>query len=134
MSMMNDDIAEDFIDGLCQVGVAPERLDKVIAQFQYYRQELLDWNTRVNLTAITNPEEVLLKHFLDSLSLLRALPSAHMQNKPDLRLLRYWLRCRFSRPTAQDRPSRVARHLTGSHRQKSCFPATHDRNAAPGRR
>ncbi len=34
------------------------------------RQELLDWNTRVNLTAITAPDEVLLKHFLDSLSLL----------------------------------------------------------------
>lgn len=34
------------------------------------RTELLDWNTRVNLTAITDPVEVLLKHFLDSLSLL----------------------------------------------------------------
>lgn len=39
-------------------------------QFLQLRQALLDWNTRVNLTAITDPTEVLLKHFLDSLSLL----------------------------------------------------------------
>jgi 16S rRNA (guanine527-N7)-methyltransferase len=41
-----------------------------IPQLMQLRQELLDWNTRVNLTAITDPVEVLLKHFLDSLSLL----------------------------------------------------------------
>lgn len=41
-----------------------------IEQFLRLRQELLDWNTRVNLTAITDPVDVLLKHFLDSLSLL----------------------------------------------------------------
>jgi 16S rRNA (guanine527-N7)-methyltransferase len=41
-----------------------------IPQFMQLRRELLDWNTRVNLTAITDPVEVLLKHFLDSLSLL----------------------------------------------------------------
>src|SRR6266849_7007018 len=39
-------------------------------QFLHYQEELIDWNTRMNLTAITDPEEVLLKHFLDSLSLL----------------------------------------------------------------
>src|SRR5258708_9591457 len=41
-----------------------------IPQLMQLRRELLDWNTRVNLTAITDPVEVLLKHFLDSLSLL----------------------------------------------------------------
>jgi 16S rRNA (guanine527-N7)-methyltransferase len=41
-----------------------------IEQFLRLRQELLTWNTRVNLTAITDPVEVLLKHFLDSLTLL----------------------------------------------------------------
>src|SRR5260370_27771466 len=46
-----------------------------IPQFLQLRQELLDWNTRVNLTAITDPTEVLLKHFLDSLSLLEAYGS-----------------------------------------------------------
>ena len=44
--------------------------EQSIPQFLQLRQELLNWNTRVNLTAITDPIEVLLKHFLDSLSLL----------------------------------------------------------------
>lgn len=43
-------------------------------QFLQLRQELLTWNTRVNLTAITDPAEILLKHFLDSLSLLEVCP------------------------------------------------------------
>lgn len=41
-----------------------------LSQLFQLRQELLDWNTRVNLTAITDPQEVLLKHMLDSLALL----------------------------------------------------------------
>jgi 16S rRNA (guanine527-N7)-methyltransferase len=54
-----------------------EQLQLTLSERQYeqlmrYREELLDWNTRVNLTAITDAGEVLLKHFLDSLSLLRA--------------------------------------------------------------
>jgi 16S rRNA (guanine527-N7)-methyltransferase len=31
-----------------------------------YEQELLEWNTRFNLTAIESPEQVRIKHFLDS--------------------------------------------------------------------
>lgn len=45
---------------------------EAVPQFVQLRTELLDWNTRVNLTAITDPVDVLLKHFLDSLSLLEA--------------------------------------------------------------
>lgn len=63
---------EAFSERLRAFGVSDDALPRVLAQFQRYRQELLDWNTRVNLTAITNPEEVLVKHFLDSLSLLQA--------------------------------------------------------------
>jgi 16S rRNA (guanine527-N7)-methyltransferase len=84
---MSKKVLEDFINGLRRVGVEPERLDSVLAQFQRYRQELLDWNTRVNLTAITKPEEVLIKHFLDSLSLLLALPSSLLHDETSLRLL-----------------------------------------------
>src|ERR671933_2509000 len=35
---------------------------------------LLEWNERVNLTAITDPQEIATKHFLDSLTLLAARP------------------------------------------------------------
>jgi len=40
------------------------------AQFDRYRDELLRWNARMNLTAITDENEVIHKHFLDSLSVL----------------------------------------------------------------
>lgn len=58
--------SEQDIFAALQRLAGPESLDA----FLRLRQELLDWNTRVNLTAITDPTEVLLKHFLDSLSLL----------------------------------------------------------------
>ncbi len=68
-----------FTDGLRQLGLALSEAQ--LEQFLLYRAELLDWNTRINLTAITNPEEVLMKHFLDSLTLLAVI------DKPLLRLL-----------------------------------------------
>ncbi|MCI9115930.1 MAG: 16S rRNA (guanine(527)-N(7))-methyltransferase RsmG [Acutalibacter sp.] len=40
--------------------------------FQRYMELLLEWNEKVNLTAITEPKEIVEKHFLDSLSLLPA--------------------------------------------------------------
>ena len=42
-------------------------------QFKVYSQELLSWNRRMNLTAITAPEQVETKHFLDSLTVSLAL-------------------------------------------------------------
>lgn len=41
--------------------------EHVSAQFVKYYELLTEWNERLNLTAITEPEEVLQKHFLDSL-------------------------------------------------------------------
>ncbi|GAB4575925.1 MAG: 16S rRNA (guanine(527)-N(7))-methyltransferase RsmG [Anaerolineae bacterium] len=41
--------------------------------FRLMAAELLDWNQRVNLTAITDPDEVEIRHFLDSISVLRAV-------------------------------------------------------------
>lgn len=43
-------------------------------QLVRYRDLLLDWNTRFNLTALTEDQSILLRHFADSLSVLRALP------------------------------------------------------------
>lgn len=40
------------------------------AKFDTYMELLKDWNTRINLTAITEDEEIRLKHFQDSLSIL----------------------------------------------------------------
>lgn len=43
--------------------------EKQLEQFYQYMQLLLDWNKRINLTAITEPNEVILKHFIDSLTI-----------------------------------------------------------------
>jgi len=42
--------------------------------FELYLEALLDWNQRVNLTSITDPDQVAALHFLDSLSCLAAAP------------------------------------------------------------
>ena len=46
-----------------------------ISQFISYYELLIDWNSRMNLTAITEFEDVLKKHFIDSLSLISAVPN-----------------------------------------------------------
>jgi 16S rRNA (guanine527-N7)-methyltransferase len=52
--------------------------DAQLHAFEVYKRELLDWNERYNLTAITDPVEVEIKHFLDSLSCLRV---AHFRSE-----------------------------------------------------
>lgn len=42
-------------------------------QFIKYYELLVEWNERMNLTAITEFEEVLLKHFADSLSIIKVI-------------------------------------------------------------
>lgn len=42
--------------------------------FMLYLSELRKWNQKTNLTAIEDPRDIVVKHFLDSLSLIRILP------------------------------------------------------------
>ncbi len=44
-----------------------------IGQFELYYRELVDWNTRINLTSITDYEDVQIKHFFDSLTITEAI-------------------------------------------------------------
>ena len=48
--------------------------EKQIAQFQTYYDRLIETNKVMNLTAITELEEVISKHFIDSLLLIQAYP------------------------------------------------------------
>jgi 16S rRNA (guanine527-N7)-methyltransferase len=41
--------------------------------FAWYARELIAWNRRFNLTAIEDPSDIEIKHFLDSLSCLRVM-------------------------------------------------------------
>jgi len=64
---------EKLNDGALKLGL--QLNSRQLEQFNIYYQELVDWNKRVNLTAITGYEEVQVKHFLDSLSVALAWPS-----------------------------------------------------------
>ena len=41
-------------------------------QFMRYLAHLIEWNKAINLTAIINPKEIIIKHFIDSLGALIA--------------------------------------------------------------
>jgi 16S rRNA (guanine527-N7)-methyltransferase len=63
---------ESLIAGTRELGVT--LTDSHLDAFETCYQELVDWNRRFNLTAITDWDGVLVRHFLDSLSCLKALP------------------------------------------------------------
>lgn len=52
-----------------QIKLTEEQLDR----FDIYFRLLVEWNEKINLTAITDPQGVAVKHFADSLSLLSKL-------------------------------------------------------------
>ena len=45
--------------------------DEKIEKFYKYMKSLIEWNEKVNLTAITDEEEIIEKHFIDSLTILK---------------------------------------------------------------
>ena len=50
-----------------------ELSNEMISRFDRYAEVLVDWNNKINLTAITDPVGIANKHFLDSLLLLKAV-------------------------------------------------------------
>lgn len=61
----------DFMNNLKQLGLVLS--DNQIKQFLIYYEMLVEWNHGINLTAITDFQDVLSKHFLDSVSLIKAI-------------------------------------------------------------
>lgn len=47
--------------------------DEQLILFDKYKDLLLEWNEKINLTAITDIDEIYKKHFLDSLSLIKCI-------------------------------------------------------------
>lgn len=48
--------------------------EEQINQFYLYMQILLEWNEKINLTAITQQDEIILKHFIDSITIANYIP------------------------------------------------------------
>ena len=54
-----------------------EANEKVLSDFQKYKELLVEWNQKMNLTGIEDEKEVFIKHFLDSIS---AVTKGYIQN------------------------------------------------------
>ncbi|MGM9530805.1 16S rRNA (guanine(527)-N(7))-methyltransferase RsmG [Intestinibacter sp.] len=54
-----------------------EANEKVLSDFQEYKELLVEWNQKMNLTGIEDEKEVFIKHFLDSIS---AVTKGYIQN------------------------------------------------------
>jgi 16S rRNA (guanine527-N7)-methyltransferase len=63
-----------FIEGAEMFGIHLE--DRALEAFDLYLRELLKWNQKINLTAIRTERGIVLKHFLDSLSVNPYLSNA----------------------------------------------------------
>lgn len=66
-----------FLNGLNKLGIVLEEYQ--LKQFEQYYDLLIEWNSFMNLTAITEYEDVINKHFLDSLSLVKILPQLNQK-------------------------------------------------------
>ena len=72
---------EEFYDRLADLGLP--LTDRQKEQYERYFELLVEWNEKINLTAITEKDEVYLKHFYDSIApILQGL----IENQP-IRLL-----------------------------------------------
>ena len=72
-----DKLAE-YADALLGLSLSSGQID----QFQRLTKILLEWNRRMNLTAIVDPAEIVIKHYLDALTLKTVVPDFD-----DLRLI-----------------------------------------------
>ena len=64
---------ERLLRGAGKLGIALDasQLDR----FEGFYDQIVDWNRRINLTSVTDYEEVQTRHFLDSLSVTSAIPA-----------------------------------------------------------
>ena len=86
---MKDYNLTQFRNDLAQLPVSLDKGQE--EQFLLYYELLIQWNEVMNLTAITDFDDVLKKHFVDSLSLIRALPRLTQDSlSASLRIIVFW--------------------------------------------
>lgn len=70
--IMEKENRELLIKGASHFGIQLEK--RMVEAFDLYLRELLKWNEKINLTSIRTEKGIVLKHFLDSLSVVPHLP------------------------------------------------------------
>ena len=67
--MLKEEFPEKIKEYMNKINI--EISDKQIEKFFDYMNLLLEWNEKINLTAITEPEDIILKHFVDCATILK---------------------------------------------------------------
>ncbi|MBU3810112.1 MAG: 16S rRNA (guanine(527)-N(7))-methyltransferase RsmG [Candidatus Niameybacter stercoravium] len=76
------DIKQQLIEGAKVLNV--ELTDKQADQLMRYKELLVEWNEKMNLTAITEDMEVITKHFLDCLTVQSSIDLTQVKSLVDV--------------------------------------------------
>ncbi len=87
---------EEFYVRLAELGFP--LTDRQKEQYERYFELLVEWNEKINLTAITEKDEVYLKHFYDSIAPILQGFDRKSTHPP----FGYRCWCRLSEPTNED--------------------------------
>lgn len=71
-------VEKKFVENLSIFGISPS--EEQVHRFRLFYENLIKWNEVMNLTAITEEEDVYTKHFTDSLSLVGIVPPQSFEN------------------------------------------------------
>ena len=72
----------NFIEELKKINI--ELTENQLKQLERYYELLVEWNEKINLTAITKKEDVYLKHFYDSLTMNKIVDLAKVETMCDI--------------------------------------------------
>ena len=71
-----------LVDGAKQLGI--QLSEEQVQQFMRYKELLQEWNEKMNLTAITEDKEIITKHFLDCMTINKALDMKNQSTVIDI--------------------------------------------------
>ncbi len=72
---LDNELKELLIKGLTHYKT--EISDTQVVQFEKYMELLKEWNKKINLTAIEDDREIVIKHFIDSISIVPYISNEH---------------------------------------------------------
>jgi len=67
-----EEFKNKLVEKLYKINI--EITEEQVQQFYNYMNLLIEWNEKINLTAIIEPEDIILKHFVDSLTVAKMIP------------------------------------------------------------
>ena len=72
--MSFEEFEKIFLEELAKINLKIEKEE--VKKFYEYMKMLIEWNKRINLTAINDEKEIIIKHFIDSLTISKYIENA----------------------------------------------------------